>query len=174
MDASTPPWIAAVSADDRDIMKACLRAAADGPFFPDWEFHTLFGMERSEVREVLSSWPDGSDAQLQFTAVNNAFNNLLGYPHGREDVWEEFIPVDRGQLRDLFWRVRELSGANDQSRAFIAEQLQKLGVLADSELSRKAALVRDLMSSARRLGVDIPQELRERLGVDRDHQDRDG
>jgi hypothetical protein len=34
---------------DKAIVGQALRAAANGPFFPDWEFHALFGLERSEV-----------------------------------------------------------------------------------------------------------------------------
>jgi hypothetical protein len=30
---------------DKVILGQALSAAADGPFFPDWEFHTLFGLE---------------------------------------------------------------------------------------------------------------------------------
>ena len=40
---------------DKAIVGQALRAAADGPFFPDWEFHTLFGLERSEVRAIADS-----------------------------------------------------------------------------------------------------------------------
>ena len=174
MDSSLPPWIAAVSADDRDVMKACLRAAVDGPFFPEWEFATLFGLERDEVRDVLLSWPEAADRDLQFNAVNNAFGDLLGYPHGRDDVWGDFIPVDREQLRDLFWRMRELRGANDHNRAFLAVQLQQFTELTDAELARKTKLVRDVMLAAERYGVDVPNGLQERLGANPEHPEQDG
>ena len=39
------------------IVGEVLRAAANGPFFPDWEFHTLFGLERDQVRQVAVAWP---------------------------------------------------------------------------------------------------------------------
>ena len=35
-----------LSAHDHKIIAEALSAAAEGPFFPDWEFHTLFGLER--------------------------------------------------------------------------------------------------------------------------------
>jgi PAS domain-containing protein len=166
MDASAPPWVVGIDADDRNVVKACLRAAVDGPFFPDWEFPTLFGLEREEVRQILASWPEGADADTQFIAVNNALGQLLGYPHGREDAWDDFIPVSREQLQDLVWRVREHGGANDQSREYIAAQLQKFASLPDSELLRATALVRELISAARRYGVEVPTELQGRLAAD--------
>ncbi|WP_162584044.1 hypothetical protein [Variovorax sp. PBS-H4] len=39
--------------DDSSIISECLWAAADGPFFPDWEFSTLFGLSREEVRDLI-------------------------------------------------------------------------------------------------------------------------
>lgn len=43
---------------EREIVRECLRAAVDGSLFPDWEFQTLFGLERREVRRILSLWPE--------------------------------------------------------------------------------------------------------------------
>lgn len=40
-----------------EIAEECLRAAVEGPFFPDWEFHTLMGVSREEARTVLEAWP---------------------------------------------------------------------------------------------------------------------
>ena len=37
---------------DSRVIGECLRAAVNGPFFPDWEFSTLFGLTRDEVRAV--------------------------------------------------------------------------------------------------------------------------
>ena len=63
----------------------CLRAAADGPFFKDWEFATLFGVERAEMKRIAEEWPkvDADDAIVS-DAVQNSLNNLLGYPHGMD------------------------------------------------------------------------------------------
>lgn len=95
------------------IVGEVLRAAADGPFFPDWEFHTLFGLERQEVRETADRWPlPIVDPQIVTVAVNNSFNNLLGYPHGKDDVWSEWISVDRPALNELFTRLRERRDEN--------------------------------------------------------------
>src|SRR6266567_1234624 len=61
---------------ERDVVRQCLQAAVDGPFFPDWEFGTIFGLERDEVRRVLRSWPEIDETdQNVVTAINNSFNN---------------------------------------------------------------------------------------------------
>jgi alginate production protein len=38
-------------------MYECLCAAAEGPFFPDWEFQLLFGLERARVAEIVARCP---------------------------------------------------------------------------------------------------------------------
>jgi hypothetical protein len=92
---------------DIAVIGQALRAAADGPFFDECEFHTLFGLTRSEVRDIADAWPNvelrSSNVHL---AVNNSLNNLLGYPHRQDSVWSEWIPVNRRQLGELFSRLR--------------------------------------------------------------------
>jgi hypothetical protein len=97
-----------LSEADKAIVGQALRAAADGPFFPDWEFHTLFGLQRTEVRAIADAWPEYSVTPEKLAqAVNNALNNLLGYPHGERAAWSKWISVDPQQLNELFCRLRE-------------------------------------------------------------------
>jgi hypothetical protein len=92
---------------DKVIIGQALRASVDGPFFPDWEFHTLFGLERSAVRAIADAWPElTAPAENVTLAVNNSLNNLLGYPHRKEGVWSEWLSVDPRQLNELFSRLR--------------------------------------------------------------------
>ena len=73
--------LANLEARERELVRRCLQAAVEGPFFPDWEFHALFGLERNEVKEVLESWPKLDDStEIVQLAINNSFANLLGYP----------------------------------------------------------------------------------------------
>jgi hypothetical protein len=91
---------------DKTIIGQALRAAADGPFFPDWEFHTLFGLQRSEVRVIADEWPNPSAPPGKVAlALNNSLNNLLGYPHSEDAAWTHWISVDRQQLNDLLVRL---------------------------------------------------------------------
>ena len=95
---------------EREVVRECLRAAAEGPFFPEWEFETIFGLKRDEVRQVLLSWPklDESDDSV-VRAINNSFNNLLGYPtRNKAETWPKFISVSGIELARIFdkWKVR--------------------------------------------------------------------
>lgn len=105
-----------LSEADKKTLGQALRAAADGPFFPDWEFHTLFGLQRTEVRAIADAWPHVESLPHDvIVAVTNSLNNLLGYPHGADTVWSQWISVDREQLDELFGRLR---GRRDGERYF--------------------------------------------------------
>lgn len=84
-------------------LNEALAAAARGPFFPDWEFETLFGLTREEVDAAagqISTWSAASHEQR--IAVGNAVNNLLGYPHGRDADWAAWLSVTPEQLAAVF------------------------------------------------------------------------
>lgn len=81
--------------DERAVVGECLRAAVKGPFFPMWEFQTLFGLEHREVADIaFGPMPlDDSHDDVKI-AINNALNNLTGYPHKcGEEIWRQFIHV---------------------------------------------------------------------------------
>ena len=53
--------IGTLTESERNLVRQCLDAAVHGGFFPEWEFHTLFGIERAQVAAVLLRWPDIND-----------------------------------------------------------------------------------------------------------------
>jgi hypothetical protein len=79
-----------LSAQDHQVIAESLRAAADGPFFPDWEVQSLFGVAREEVRTFASVYEPADDMPVKMgVAVHNALANLLGYPHGKQAEWSK-------------------------------------------------------------------------------------
>jgi hypothetical protein len=99
-----------LSKDDLRIIRECLVAAVEGPFFPEWEFSTLFGLERADVAKVMHSWPDvsGEDKTVK-VAVSNAIGNLVGYPHG-EDL-AQYVSATPEHLLETLKRWRIPAGA---------------------------------------------------------------
>ena len=91
------------SISDYQVFRESLIAAARGPFFPDWEFHSLFGLQRTDVAAIADSFLPATaltgDVAL---ALNNAIGNLLGYPHGQESAWHEWLSVTPEQLQVIF------------------------------------------------------------------------
>ena len=94
---------------DGDVIRRALAACADGPFFEEAEFHTLFGLTRSELREAARRWANGdrSDPTAEL-AIHNALNNLLGFPHRMDVVLEQDCGISRSLLAEVFsrWRAR--------------------------------------------------------------------
>lgn len=95
---------------EREVVRECLRAAVEGPFFPEWEFETIFGLKRDDVARVLQSWPELNEAEESVVlAINNSFNNLLGYPtRNKQETWPKFISVSGIELARIFdkWKGR--------------------------------------------------------------------
>ena len=100
-----------LTAAEREIVFRCLRAAADGPFFDDDEFHTLFGLHRDELRAVVARWPNVSDADEDVAlAINNSFVNLLGYPHYEGKVLSEIVGVGDDEMQRVFIKWQDGPG----------------------------------------------------------------
>jgi hypothetical protein len=100
---------AELSDRDVDVIGQCLKAAALGPFFPDWEFQTLFGLNRGDVAKIASEWPtvDRRNPSV-WLAVANSMTNLLGYPHGLEAEWGRYISAPRSELEAIFRKWKSL------------------------------------------------------------------
>jgi len=106
--------LADLTETEQNIVGQCLRAAADGPFFDDAVFHTLFGLSRDEVRDIADRFPDIDEFDEEPTgcddswlAINNTFANLLGYPHGQESTWDSYISVSEDEVARIFekWKA---------------------------------------------------------------------
>ena len=124
---------------ETQVVLECLRAASTGPFFPDWEFHTLFGLDRRDVQEGVDAWPNIDETKQNVSfAINNSMNNLLGYPHGLDKDWARYISVPPSEVRRIFekWRGGERSNY--------------LGGLRYCPRRRLTALLTDACSSLRR------------------------
>ncbi len=77
----------------------------------DFEFQTVMGIEIEEFIEIFNSWPKiNENDEKVFIAINNSMNNLLGYPHGRYHIWEEFIDVPIDQIAEVLkkWRGSDI------------------------------------------------------------------
>lgn len=110
-----------LTVEERGFVRLCLKAATEGPFFPEWEFGTLFGLTRDEVRSVWSSWPTTLDPgdEVARRAINNCLANLLGYPHGEQEAWDRLISASRDEVARVYAKWREIN------RDFILDGVRK-------------------------------------------------
>lgn len=74
--------VSRLSPEQQRLVAACLDAIVHGPYVPDdEEFIAAMGVTRDEAGSVAASWPESAASGHSFVTVNNALNNLLGYPH---------------------------------------------------------------------------------------------
>ena len=88
-------------------MYRCLRAAAEGPFFDDEEFPSLFGLHRDELASIVYRWPNVADTDEDVAlAISNSLGNLLGYPHYEGKKLQEMVGASDKELERIFnkWR----------------------------------------------------------------------
>jgi hypothetical protein len=55
-------------------------------------------------RRIAEAWPNWDDDDERRDAVNNTFNNLIRYPHGRWDMWHDYISPTEVELRRVYAR----------------------------------------------------------------------
>lgn len=90
---------------EREVVRRALVAIADGPFFPDWEFQTLFGVDRLKMREELAKFPTLSVSNnVQSFSVNNALFFLTTYPIKDKEPLASF-GVDLGEVAVLLKKL---------------------------------------------------------------------
>jgi hypothetical protein len=91
---------------EKDTVRRALLAAADGPFFPDWEFETLFGVSRDQVRETARAIQTGlSSNEMQFRSVNQSLFMLTSYPIEQTQCLTDY-QLDRPELARLLKKIR--------------------------------------------------------------------
>src|SRR3954462_9019645 len=103
--------LADLTEDERRVIGEGLRAAVTGPFFPMWEFATLFGLDHQEVPDIAFAPPPLDDSRRDVrVAVNNALNMLTGYPHQRYDLWHDYISAPPAEVRRILKKWRGVPG----------------------------------------------------------------
>ena len=95
-----------LSAADLDIIKKCLFEAVHGTYFPDWEFRTLMGIDRNQVRDILASWPENCSNEEVRIDVKSVIGSLLFYPHRQRDHLVEQLAISEKALVELLTRLK--------------------------------------------------------------------
>jgi len=98
--------IEALSPTEIEIIRRSLKATVEGSFFPDREFHTLFGVDRAIVRTVYEAWSRQTVSDDEFVcAVKGSLNHLWGYPHDKADELAAYMPEGAGALQAILDRL---------------------------------------------------------------------
>ena len=91
-----------LSNSEKNTVKLALQATSEGPFFEEWEFQTLMGVDRSTLQDILNDWPEQKVENNEFIcAIMNSLANLIGYPHGQEAELAKIIPGGIDELERI-------------------------------------------------------------------------
>jgi hypothetical protein len=94
------------SQDELILIRQCLDASVRGDFFPEWEFQTIFGVDRKTVSHVMADWPlQTVDSETFTCAVINSLNNLVGYPHRMEKELYDYISAEPSEIKSILTRL---------------------------------------------------------------------
>lgn len=110
---------------EKRIIGECLRAAATGPFFrqagpePYGLVHTLMGVTHRRLVEIARAYPevDGNDPEV-VGAIIGSMNNLVGYPHGKDRVWRQYLSVSSKHVSELLDRWHDLEAFENGQDGF--------------------------------------------------------
>jgi hypothetical protein len=109
---------------EQQVIRDCLRASVAGPFFPMWEFHTLFGLEHQDVSDIAFGPPLDDSREDVKVAINNALNMLTGYPHRcGPQVWQQFISVTPDEVRRILKKWKGTPTQQPFGRDFFEEMM---------------------------------------------------
>jgi hypothetical protein len=101
--------LANLTIEERNVVFECLKCVAAGKVIKhDWEFQTLFGITVLAFKKITKAVPNIDDSNEKvILAINNAMNNLLGYPHGCQDEWQKYMPIPSAEIERVFIKWRE-------------------------------------------------------------------
>lgn len=90
------------SKNELDIIKKCLLVCFDEEIFPDYIFHTIFGIDRKVYSILIHQFPeiDLRNASMRL-AVMNSINNILGCPHKKSEIIEKSINCNKIELKEI-------------------------------------------------------------------------
>lgn len=100
--------IANLSVREKQIIAECLRAAESEAMFRDWEFETLFGVERVLLSATRAHWPDVDETNRDVrTLIANSLGHILAYPwaQNKNEEWHRYFTANPAETRALIDRL---------------------------------------------------------------------
>ena len=95
-----------------EIVRQCMQCVANGKvILHDVEFQTIMGVDVDKFLEIFQAWPnlDEEDENVEL-AINNTFNNLIGYPHDMQKSWNEVMETPLSEIARIFqkWKGADI------------------------------------------------------------------
>ena len=93
--------------EEKLIVFNCLQAVAYTQFIEDTVFHTLMGIHRDNLKQVINNWDSVDESILDVKlALNNSMNNLISLKTDEYEVWNKYISVSHEEVERVFYKWR--------------------------------------------------------------------
>jgi hypothetical protein len=102
-----------LDANDKELIRQCMVAIAEGPYIYDEEFQTKLGITRFELKQVLAQWPqldDKSKSSKTYLAINNCLNEVLNGVAIPPNDWIHWFDDSRESINQVYSRWTKLKG----------------------------------------------------------------
>ena len=102
-----------LSAREKATVLQCMKAIADGPQIEEWEFHTRLGLDRTNLRRIISLWPDIDDSSQDsddFLAINNCLNEVCHGINISAADWSNWFTQPKDEVKQTYHRWLKLRG----------------------------------------------------------------
>ena len=98
--------------EQRTILQ-CMTAILEGTYIDNAEFQTRLGIDRTEMQEVIGSWPNLNDTdQTSNTslAINNCMNEVCNGIEISGHKWRDWFDVSKEEVESLYLKWVRLMG----------------------------------------------------------------
>ena len=91
------------------IVLECLKCVASGEvIYHDWEFSIIMNVTPEEIKQMVKEWPEVNLSNDKvYYAINDSMNNLLGYPHSKQTIWDEYFAFPREEVKRVFRKWKD-------------------------------------------------------------------
>jgi len=96
--------VAELSSSERDAIFQCLKYILESDALDD-DFHPRTGLDRWELADTVSRWPELEDDNCEhadYLAVNNCLNEICHALHFSDTEWHKWFTVPHNAIRETF------------------------------------------------------------------------
>lgn len=104
-----------LSDEDKVAILQCMKAIAESQLIEDWELQTRLGLNREDLRAVISRWPNIDDSVTNsdaFLAINNCMNEICNGVYVPPEEWNKWFTMTKSEILKSYHKWARQRGNN--------------------------------------------------------------